>query len=172
MDNQAKKTDMMPLRNEIRALLPVKNTDPARTVELNECVSNLKKLLDDYTAAHPNYDALELRRLYYSYIAEAAPLYIYRNSPFYYEAAINGGWFVNRPAAVLKRYTVKFMQEHIPQEEEAVYRARLSQRFILCCGFFTDEIHHIPPLQNILSHGFKYYHDKALAELERLMEDE
>ena len=132
MDNQAKKTEMTPLRNEIRALLPVKNTDPARTVELNECVSNLKKLLDDYTAAHPNYDALELRRLYYSYIADAAPLYIYRNSPFYYEAAINGGWFVNKPAAVLKRYTVKFMQEHIPQEEESVYRARLSQRYILC----------------------------------------
>lgn len=167
MDNHAKKKDMTPLRNEIRALLPVKNTDPARTVELNECVSNLKTLLDDYTAAHQNYDALELRRLYYSYIADAAPLYIYRNSPFYYEAAINGGWFVNRPAAILKQYTAKFMQVHIPQEERDTYQARRSQRYILCCGFFTDEIHHIPPLQNILAHGFKYYHDKALAELEK-----
>jgi len=166
------KEDMNPLREEVRALLPVQNYDAPRTPELNDCVQRIQTIMEDYTASHPDYDALELYRLYYSHIADEAPLYIYRNSPFYYEAGINGGWYVNRPAWVMRKYTQKFMLEHIPQNVLDSQQARSAQHYYLCCGFFTDEIHHIPPLQNILAHGFGFFHDKALAQLENCQTQE
>ena len=165
------KIDMKPLRAEIRALLPVQNYDEPRTPELKGCVDGIQKTLEDYVAVHPDYDALELYRLFYSHIAEEAPLYIYRNSPFYYEAGINGGWFVNRPARLIQKFTHKFIDEHVPRSVLDAQEGRGNQCYFLCCGFFTDEIHHIPAFQNIIANGFKYYHDKALAEIENCTDD-
>ena len=90
MMNQNHKSEMMPLRSEIRALLPDNNTDPAKAPEIKECIEHLQKALEAYTQEHPDYNALDVRKAYYDLIPVLAPLFIYRNSPFYYEAGLNG----------------------------------------------------------------------------------
>ena len=164
--------NMAPLRQEVRALLPDNNIDQAKAPEIHECIATLRKELKDFTQKHPDFNALDVRRRYYELIPELAPLFIYRNSPFYYEAGINGGWYVNKPGWTPRELTLKFMSEKVPQEEQKVFSARSKQNYILCCGFFTDEVHHIPPFQNILKHGYKYFHDKALSELPNCKTDE
>ncbi len=170
--NQKLKDEMMPLRCEIRALLPDNNIDKPKVPELKECIDKLQVELEAFTKEHPDYNALDVRRKYYEIIPGLAPLFIYRNSPFYYEAGLNGGWFVNKPGWTPRGFSVKFMMDQIPKADMDAYVARREQKYILCCGFFTDEIHHIPPLQNILTHGFKYFRDKALKELERTQDKE
>ncbi|MBP5639449.1 MAG: hypothetical protein J6X55_08215 [Victivallales bacterium] len=164
--------DMTPLRKEIRALLPDNNIDPAKAPEIHECIASLQKELEDFTQKNPDFTALDIRRRFYELIPDMAPLFIYRNSPFYYEAGTNGGWYVNRPGTTPRAFTQKFIAEKIPQEDLQAYIARREQNYILCCGFFTDEIHHIPPLQNILAHGFKYYHEKVLNELPKCQDED
>ena len=90
---------MKPLRLEVRALLPDNNIDQAKAPEIHDCIATLRKELKDYTQKHPDFNALDVRRRYYELIPELAPLFIYRNSPFYYEAGINGGWYVNKPGS-------------------------------------------------------------------------
>ena len=164
--------EMKPLRQEVRALLPDNNIDQAKAPEIHECIATLRKELKDFTQKHPDFNALDVRRRYYELIPDLAPLFIYRNSPFYYEAGINGGWYVNKPGWTPRELTIQFMSELVPQEEQKVFSARSKQNYILCCGFFTDEVHHIPPFQNIFAHGFKYFHDKALAEIPNCKTDD
>ena len=106
---------MKPLRQEVRALLPDNNIDPAKAPEIHECIATLRKELKVFTQKHPDFNALDVRRRYYELIPELAPLFIYRNSPFYYEAGINGGWYVNKPGWTPRELTIQFMSEKVPQ---------------------------------------------------------
>lgn len=109
-----------------------------------------------YTKNNPNYDALDIRRkLYESMRAHFVP-FIFTESPFYFEAGVNGGWAGTRPARKAWQLCSRFYKEKnlIPEEAFKVFRARNRTRLTLCCGPFVDSIHHIPPTRTILSKGF------------------
>ena len=124
MISSLKTMDMTPLRQEVRALLPDNNIDQAKAPEIHECIATLRTKLKEYADAHPDYTACDVKRTYYELIPELAPLFIYRNSPFYYEAGINGGWYVNKPGWTPRELTIKYMIAKVPQEEQSVFSAR------------------------------------------------
>ena len=82
--------------------------------------------------------------------------YLFTESPFYFEAGVNGGWGGARPGRLVNRICRKFYKEQalVPDEEFRVLWARSREALALCCGPFSDDMHHVPPFRTILSKGF------------------
>jgi formate C-acetyltransferase len=82
--------------------------------------------------------------------------FLFTESPFYFEAGVNGGWAGARPGRLVNRICGKFYREQalVPDEEFRILRARNREALTLCCGPFSDDMHHVPPLRTILAKGF------------------
>lgn len=114
----------------------------------------MKQRLDAYADAHPRASALELRRKSYEVIGEDFIPFVFKNSPFYGEAGINGGWGGLRIGNWVAQRAGHYFAEGIPEAVQKVYNERRAQRYFLCCGNFVDSIHHTPPLTTVLQKGF------------------
>ena len=121
--------------------------------------------LDEISAAHPEFDAMKMRRVYYDLLPGMLPVKMFLNSPFYFSVGINGGWGKSPAQWFFKHFADKILQENVPPRELAIYNARRSARFILCCGPFVDRSHHLPPLRRLLKSGFKGVYDEVCAAL-------
>ncbi len=151
--------DYAALRKQLRAFYPPDGQGSKMTPQDPRALESYKRIEADLTAwcaAHPGYDALDVRRECYLAMRRHFVPYLFTESPFYFEAGVNGGWCGARPGRLVNRICSKFYKEQalIPDAEFRVLRARSREALMLCCGPFSDDMHHVPPFRTILAKGF------------------
>lgn len=157
--NEFNVAEFAALRKELRAFYPQdgqgdKNVpQDARAVESYEAI---KRDLQAYAAAHPEYDALDMRRECYRAMSKHFVPFVFKESPFYFEAGVNGGWAGKRPGRLVNSFCSKFYktQNLIPEDAFKLLNARNRNVLALSCGPFVDDMHHVPPFRTILHKGF------------------
>ena len=165
------------LRDELRAYYPdwgQGERDVVKDARQPESYKKIKADLVDYCAVHPDYDALDLRRECYLSMRRHFVPFLFRESPFYFEAGVNGGWGGKRPGRLVNKLCSKFYktQNLIPDSAFALLRARSKQCLALCCGPFSDDMHHIPPFRVVLKKGFGGIRAEVAAALEKCPKDD
>ena len=119
--------------------------------------------LDDWAKANPGFDALDARCAYYRLVQKHFQPVLFKESPFYFEAGVNGGWsgcnnggIEANPAFRVKELCMHLAKGpgRIPESAFRLMEARSGEALLLCCGTFTDEMHNIPPFRTILKKGF------------------
>ena len=160
--------DYAALRKQLRAFHPDechgKCKDPAFDVSDQAIRADLRA----YAAAHPGYDALDLRRESYRSMKKHFCPFLFSESPFYFEAGVNGGWVMGiMPAREVNRLCRRFYSEKwlVPEEAFRLQSERNRQRYSLCCGPLVDDMHHIPAFHAILTKGFKGVREETAAAL-------
>ena len=152
-------SDYAALRKQLRAFYPVDGQGEKMTPQDPRALESYKRIEADllaWCAAHPGFDALDVRRECYLAMRKHFVPYLFTESPFYFEAGVNGGWCGARPGRLVNRICSKFYKEQslVPDEEFRVLRARSREALALCCGPFVDDMHHVPPFRTILAKGF------------------
>ena len=159
-------------RQELRAFYPdlgqgwndvVKDPRQAQSYEA------IKAELKAWCAAHPGYDALDVRRECYLAMRRHFVPFLFKESPFYFEAGVNGGWGGKRPARLVNEFCGRFYDEQnlVPKEAYELLRERSRQNLTLCCGPFVDDMHHVPPMRRVLKLGFGGIRAEVAAALEK-----
>ena len=151
--------DCSALRAELRAFYPDWGQGENDIVKDPRQAASYAKIEADlvaYCAAHPDYDALDVRRECYLSMRRHFVPFLFRESPFYFEAGVNGGWGGKRPGRLVNGLCSKFYrtQNLIPDSAFTLLGARSGQNLALCCGPFSDDMHHVPPFRVVLEKGF------------------
>ena len=119
--------------------------------------------LDAWAKDNPGYDALDARCAYYRLVQKHFQPVLFAESPFYFEAGVNGGWSGHNGGGIEANpaFRVKQICMHlakgpgrIPDSAFQLMRNRNRENLLLCCGTFVDEMHNIPPFRTILQKGF------------------
>ena len=157
--NPFRASDYEALRKQLRAFYPPDGQGDKMTPQDPRALASYKRIEADLTAwcvAHPGYDALDVRRECYLAMRKHFVPFVFTESPFYFEAGVNGGWCGARPGRLVNRLCSKFYKEQslVPDEEFRVQGARQREALVLCCGPFSDDMHHVPPFRTILAKGF------------------
>ena len=160
-----------PLRRELRAFHPDESRHKCKSAAVLASFARTEAEVTAWSEAHPAFDALDLKREYYRALARHFVPVLFEDSPFYFEAGVNGGWIykdTHCPARIVEILCRKFYAEQnlIPQEVLARVEERHRQRYSLVCGQLVDNCHHLPPFRTIFEKGFKGVRDdveKALA---------
>ena len=150
-------TDYAALRKQLRAFYPDECHERCKDSAYQISEKAILDDLDAYAKAYPNYDALDLRKACYLSMRKHFVPFLFTESPFYFEAGVNGGWIYGKaPARGVNRLCWKFYREQglVPDEEFKVLNARQREALSLCCGPFSDDMHHVPPIRTILKKGF------------------
>lgn len=163
------------LRTELRAFYPsgyCRNACQSKE-QIASC-AEIGRELDAWAAAHPGFDALDVRRESYLAMRRHFVPFLFTNSPFYFEAGVNGGWSGARPARHVNRICSRFYREQglVPQAAFDLLANRQRANLTLCCGPFVDDMHHVPPLRTILEKGFKGVRDEVAAALANCPKDD
>lgn len=111
-------SDYAALRAELRAFYPPGYCREAcQSKEQVESCAAIGRDLDAWAAAHPGFDALDVRRESYLAMRRHFVPFLFSNSPFYFEAGVNGGWSGARPARHVNRICGRFYGEQglVPQ---------------------------------------------------------
>lgn len=111
------------LRKQLRSFYPDECHGKAKDIRQIESAKKIAGEVIAYTKNNPNYDALDIRRkLYESMRAHFVP-FIFTESPFYFEAGVNGGWAGTRPARMAWQLCSRFYKEKnlIPEEAFKVF---------------------------------------------------
>ena len=146
-------------RKELRAFYPdwgqgehdvVKDPRQAQSYEA------IKRDLEAWCKAHPGYDALDVRRECYLAMRRHFVPFLFKESPFYFEAGVNGGWGGKRPARLVNALCRRFYEEQnlVPKASFDLLGQRQGQNLALSCGPFVDDMHHVPPMRRVLKLGF------------------
>ena len=150
--------DCRELRTELRAFYPKYGqfSGPVKDPRQKESCDRIEAELKSWMAEHPQYDALDLRRETYLLMRRHFVPFVFTNSPFYFEAGINGGWSGCCPARLVNKYCHRFYREQglVPQPALDRLYGRMDERLIVCCGPFSDDMHHLPPFHTIFTKGF------------------
>ena len=163
------------LRAELRAYYPDRFQDEAvKDPRQKAGYDAIERELAAWCKAHPDYDALDVRRECYLAMRRHFVPFLFKESPFYFEAGVNGGWSGHRPARLVNRFCGKFYKEKglVPDAAFARQHARQRSCLALCCGPFCDDMHHVPPFRKILSVGFKGVRDEVAAALGKCPADD
>ena len=150
-------TDYAALRKQLRAFYPDECHERCKDSAYQISEKAILDDLDAYAKAYPNYDALDLRKACYLSMRKHFVPFLFTESPFYFEAGVNGGWIMHRaPARGVNRLCRRFYNEQslVPDEEFRILGARAKAALSLCCGPFSDDMHHVPPIRTILKKGF------------------
>ena len=161
------------LRAELRAFYPDECHSPCKLAAQTNSVQAIARGIDAYVAAHPEADALDIRRASYLEMRKHFVPVLFRNLPFYFEAGVNGGWSIwSGDKAVPSRHVnavcSRFYTEKglIPKADLDLLNDRICNgRLIVCCGPFVDDEHHVPPFHAIFTKGFKGVRDDVAAAL-------
>ena len=168
--NPFKAADYAALRQELRAFYPDECHGACKDPRQLASSQAVRAELDAWVAAHPGFDALDVRRECYLSIRRHFVPFIFKESPFYFEAGVNGGWCERSkvvPGRHVNRICSRFYKEQdlIPDSAFQLQRRRQAQCLALCCGPFSDDCHHIPPIRKILKKGFRGVRDDVAAAL-------
>lgn len=91
-------------RHELRAFYPdwgQGDKDIVRDPRQARSFTRIESDLRACCAANPNYDALDVRRECYRAMQRHFVPFVFKESPFYFEAGVNGGWGGKRPASAV-----------------------------------------------------------------------
>ena len=146
--NPFRAEDYTALRKQLRAFYPDECHDRCKDSSYLIAEKDIHADLAAYVTAHPNYDALDLRQVCYRSMQKHFVPFLFTESPFYFEAGVNGGWILGKaPAREVNRLCWRFYKEQslVPDEEFRVQSARQREALALCCGPFSDDMHHVPP---------------------------
>ena len=151
--------DYAALRKQLRAFYPDECHERCKDPAYAVAEKAIRADCEAYAAANPGYDALDMRKACYLSVRKHFVPFLFTESPFYFEAGVNGGWLwkdCKSPGREVNRLCSKFYKEQslVPDEEFKVQSARQREALALCCGPFVDDMHHVPPLRTILSKGF------------------
>ena len=168
------------LRAELRAFYPDECHSPCKLAAQTNSVQAIARGIDAYVAAHPEADALDIRRVSYLEMRKHFVPVLFRNLPFYFEAGVNGGWSIwSGDKAVPSRHVnavcSRFYAEKglIPKVDlDLLYDRMGNGRLIVCCGPFVDDEHHVPPFHAIFTKGFKGARDDVAAALANCPEND
>ena len=172
--------DYLPLRAELRAFYPDECHGLCKLKAQTDSVQAIARGIDAFVAAHPEADALDIRRASYLEMRKHFVPVLFRNLPFYFEAGVNGGWSIwSGDKAVPSRHVnavcKRFYKEKglIPEAELDLLNDRIGNgRLIVCCGPFVDDEHHVPPFHAIFTKGFKGVRDDVAAALAKCPADD
>ena len=176
-DPSAAPYDCTALRRELRAFYPdlgQGGNDIVKDPRHGESFAAIKKELEAWCAAHPDYDALDVRRESYFAMRRHFVPFLFKESPFYFEAGVNGGWGGLRPARIVNALCHRFYKEKnlVPQEAFNLLWERTRENLALCCGPFVDDMHHVPPMRRVLKLGFGGIRAEVAAALEKCPKDD
>ena len=176
-DNPFRAADYAALRKQLRAFYPdwgQGNRDVVKDPRSAESYGKIEKDLKAWCAAHPDYDALDVRRECYMAMRRHFVPFLFTESPFYFEAGVNGGWGGKRPARIVNKLCWKFYKEKglVPDEAFETLSHRRRNNLVVICGPFVDDMHHVPPMRRILKLGFKGVRDEVAAALEKCPADD
>jgi len=169
--------DYADFRRELRAFYPDWGQGGHDVVKDPRQAASFEKIKADlaaYAKANPRYDALDMRRECYLAMRRHFVPFLFKTSPFYFEAGVNGGWGGRRPARLVNDFCGKFYNEQnlVPRSAWERQSARGGQNLCLCCGPFVDDMHHVPPMRTILAKGFKGVRDEVAAAIEKCPEND
>ena len=169
--------DYSALRTELRAFYPDECHGVCKDIRQTNSVAVIGRELDAWVAKHPGFDALDIRRESYLLMRKHFVPFLFRESPFYFEAGCNGGWCHNCVSTAgrhVNRICSRFYRAHnlIPESAFSLQNARQEQSLALCCGPFVDDMHHVPPFRTILRKGFGGVRAEVAAALEKCPKDD
>lgn len=179
-DNVSEAVSYAELRKELRAFYPDECHGVCKNPRQQESVDLIGRELDAWVEAHPDYDALDVRRESYLAMRRHFVPFLFAGSPFYFESGVNGGWClwekngVIVPARHVNRLCKKFYKEKGLVPDEAFDRLwyRYKQRLSFCCGPFSDDMHHVPPFHTVFKKGFGGVRAEVAAALEKCPKDD
>lgn len=150
-----------PLRRELRAFYPRECHEPPKGAAVTNSFARIWQAAQNWSAAHPDHTALEMKRVQYALERKYFQPVLFAESPFYFEAGINGGYHRGRnatpsPGNCTRRLCDRFYRERNLVPEAAFRRkdARSRHHFAICCGAFVDEVHDLPPFHAVFTKGF------------------
>lgn len=153
--------DYAAMRAELRAFYPDECHGVCKDPRQVESSKRIGAELDAWAAAHPGFDALDIRRESYLAMRRHFVPFVFTNSPFYFEAGVNGGWSIwngapGVPSRHVNRICKRFYAEKglIAPASQKLLSNRIGERLAVCCGPFVDDEHHIPPFHTIFTKGF------------------
>ena len=164
-----------PLRRELRKFYPEECHERMRDPAVSNSFARIWSDVETWFAAHPEADALDVRRENYRAIRRHYLPVLFRESPFYFESGAAGGYSVREvrgacsPGNVTRHLCTRFYHDRgfVPDEEFRVLSERSRQRYSYICGPFVDQIHNMPPFKSVLENGFggmRAKVEKALAD--------
>ena len=166
--NPFRAADYAALRKELRAFYPDECHGKCKHPAFDASDRAIRADLRAYAAAHPDYDALDIRRESYRAMRKHFHPFLFSESPFYFEAGVNGGWVMGiMPAREVNNLCRRFYREKglVPDEAFARQRERHRQRYSLCCGPLVDDMHHVPAFHTVFTKGFKGVREETAAAL-------
>ncbi len=123
-------------------------------------------VMDGYDKAHPGLNVFQLKSMQYGVIAENFRPQVFRESPFYFEVGVNGGWEQQRnPGQWLLMRNYHLFRDFNPREYD-VFIERQRQRYCLC-GPYVDLGHNCPSFSNVLKYGLSGLYAQAEATLKQ-----
>ena len=154
-----------PLRRELRAFYPDECHERVKDAKVQASFDAIRDEVAAWFAAHSEADALDVRRETYLAIRRHVRPVLFRESPFYFELGVCGGYAARdvakdgaapHPGRLPRTLCWKFFREKglVPDEAFAVLKARSAQRYSYICGPFTDDVHDLPPFHAVLTEGF------------------
>ena len=167
--------DYAALRRQLRAFYPDECHDRCKDPAFDASNRAICEHLRSYTKAHPDFDALDLRRESYLAMRKHFVPFLFSESPFYFEAGVNGGWIMGKaPAREVNRLCWKFYKEDglVPDEAFDRMLERNRQRYSLCCGPLVDDMHHVPAFHTVFTKGFRGVRDETAAALASCPKDD
>ena len=167
--------DYAALRKQLRAFYPDECHGRCKDPAFDESDRAIRADLRDWAAAHPDYDALDLRRESYHAMRKHFRPFLFSESPFYFEAGVNGGWVMGiMPAREVNNLCRRFYKEKglVPGEAFARQHERNRQRYSLCCGPLVDDMHHVPAFHTVFTKGFKGVRDETATALAACPKDD
>ena len=163
-----KSTDYDALRIEMRNFYPDECHENCKAPAIVENYKEIVQELDEWFEANPDVSVFSAKKKFYETIGKKFKPVIFRNMPFYFEGGVNGGWISqNIGFRWFKKHFEERFADTLPKKRINRFRARNSERFSLCCGFFIDEIHHISPISAILKKGFGGIYEEARKSSEK-----
>ena len=175
--NPFRNEDYAALRKQLRAFYPSDGQGEGMTPQDSRAHESFRRIEADlkaWCAANPGYDALDVRRECYLAMRRHFVPFLFAESPFYFEAGVNGGWGGTRPGRLVNHLCSRFYKEQalVPDEEFSVLYARNREALALCCGPFSDDMHHVPPFRTILAKGFGGVRAEVVAALAKCPADD
>jgi len=166
-----------PLRRELRAYYPEECHERMKSAAVSNSFARIWEDVSAWKKAHPEADALEVRRENYRAIRRHYLPVLFRESPFYFESGAAGGYAVRdkappTPGNVTRLLCMSFYHDRglVPDEEFTVKAERSRQNYSYVCGPFVDQIHNMPPFRKILDKGFGGMKAEVEAALEKCPE--
>ena len=166
--NPFRAEDYTALRKQLRAFYPDECHGKCKDSAFDSSDRAIRTDLRVYATAHPDYDALDIRRECYRAMRKYFHPFLFSESPFYFEAGVNGGWVMGlNPAREVNELCRRFYREKalVPSDALSRLRERGRQSYLLCCGLLVDDMHHVPAFHTVFTKGFKGVREDAAAAL-------